>query len=125
MARNRRILFALLSLALVGGGCDHDHCESLRDELTDFKDAWSTCETDYDCIKIGGNGKDCTGILSCDLAVHRASRLEAERRIASLPEETQDCIECTSPNCVSGDLAVCEPVSQRCILVTPIEEEEQ
>ena len=49
MARNRSILFALLSLALVGGACDNDHCESLRDELTEFKDAWSSCETDYDC----------------------------------------------------------------------------
>lgn len=124
MARNRSVPFALLSFALLAAGCDHAHCESLRDELTEAKDTWTQCEADEDCIKIGGNEKDCTGILSCNLAVNRTWRLEAERRIASLPEETQDCIECTPSNCVSGDLAVCEPVSQRCIIVTSVMEEQ-
>lgn len=125
MARNRSLLLVLLSLALLGAGCDSTHCEALRDELTEAKDQWTKCDTDLDCIKVFGNAKDCTGILSCNFAAHRASRLEAERRIASLPEETQDCIECTPPNCASGDIAVCEPVSQRCILVTAILEEEE
>lgn len=124
MARNRSVLFALLSLSLLGAGCDNAQCESLRDELTEAKDTWTKCEADYDCIKVFGSSKDCTGILSCDFAANRAFRLEAERRIASLPEETQDCLECTSPNCVSGEIAVCEPVSQRCIIVSDIMEEQ-
>jgi len=74
----------------------------LRDELTALKDSWTRCENDWDCIKFFGSPGDCTGILSCDFAGNRSFRLEAERRIASLPEETTDCTACSPPNCVSG-----------------------
>ena len=111
---------ALLALALATTHCDNSQCESLRDELTRQKLSWQDCTRDTDCVKAFGHGADCTGILSCDFAVNAAHRLTAERRVASLPEETRDCIECASPNCVSGNIALCEPATRKCILVTEI-----
>lgn len=117
----RVLVPALAALPLLQ--CDVSHCEKMRDELSALKDKWGECETSLDCIKVFGNDKDCTGILSCDFAVNRSYRQEAERRIASLPEETVDCIECQPPNCVSGELSYCEPVTHRCIVITDLVEE--
>jgi hypothetical protein len=114
------ILGPTLLLALLGAGCNNTQCENLRDELWRKKQEWSRCSAHTDCMKILGNPGDCTGIMSCNFAVNLKSRLEADRRIASLPEETVDCTECTSPNCVAGNIALCEPTSGRCILVTEI-----
>jgi hypothetical protein len=47
-------------------------------------------------------------------------RDDAERRIASLPEETVDCMACKGPNCISGEITLCEPVTKTCIIVTEI-----
>ena len=120
MTRHRRLLFLLFPFALLEVRCNSAECESKRNELWALKDSWSHCQSDLDCIKILGNSGDCSGILTCDFAANRSARLEAERRIASLPEETTDCTQCISPNCVSGLITVCEPVSQRCLLVTTI-----
>lgn len=114
----RVLVPALLALPLLR--CDVSHCEKMRDDLTALKEKWGECETSLDCIKVFGNDKDCTGILSCDFAVNRMYRQEAERRVASLPEETVDCIECQPPNCVSGELSYCEPVTRRCIVITDL-----
>lgn len=116
----RRLLFLLFPVALLGVRCNSAECESKRDELWALKDRWTQCQSDLDCVKILGTPGDCTGILSCDFAINRVNRLEAERRMASLPEETVDCTSCSGPNCVSGLITLCEPVSQRCILVTSI-----
>jgi hypothetical protein len=124
MAKHRGVLRGIIGptllLALLGTGCNSSQCESLRDELTKTKRQWSRCSSHADCIKIGGNPGDCTGIMTCNFAVNRSSRLEAERRVASLPEETLDCSECTAPNCVSGDIAFCEPRSGQCMVVTEV-----
>ncbi len=120
MTRHRHLLFLLVPFALFGVRCNHAECEAKRDELWELKDSWTRCSDHLDCVKILGNTGDCSGIFSCDFAANRASRLEAERRVASVPEETTDCIQCQTPNCVSGIITVCEPVSQRCILVTEI-----
>lgn len=116
----RRLLLLLFPVALLGVRCNSAECESKRDELWALKDRWTQCQTDLDCVKILGSPGDCTGILSCDFAINRSNRLEAERRIASLPEETVDCTSCSGPNCVSGLITLCEAASQRCILVTSI-----
>jgi hypothetical protein len=108
----------LLALPLVQ--CNMSHCENMRDELHAQKIKWGECETSLDCIKIFGNRKDCTGIMSCDFSVNRKYREEAERRVASLPEETVDCIECQSPNCVQGKLDWCEPVTKQCMVITDL-----
>jgi len=120
MTRYRRLLLLLFPFALLGVRCNTAECEAKRDELWALKDSWTRCQQDLDCVKILGSSADCSGILSCDFAINRNARLEAERRIASLPEETTDCVHCTSPACVSGLITLCEPVSQRCILVTQI-----
>jgi hypothetical protein len=124
MAKQRSLLGGIIGptlvLALLGVRCNSTQCETLRDELSVAKRQWSRCNSDLDCVKIGGNPGDCTGILSCDFAVNRSARLEAERRIASLPEETVDCSECTSPNCVGGEIPHCEPISGRCIVVSEL-----
>jgi hypothetical protein len=100
--------------------CNTQHCERLRDELFAQKLKWQACESNVDCIIVAGNNKDCTGVLSCQIAVNREYRPEAERRIASLPEETVDCMECQSPGCVDGDIPFCEPTTKQCIIVTRI-----
>ena len=109
-----------LLIAILGVDCNNAQCEALRDELTETKHSWAKCEQDSDCIKTVGNPGDCTGIMSCDFAVNRRFRSDAERRVASLPEETVDCMQCTSPNCVAGDLAICERTTKECLLVTDI-----
>lgn len=107
-------------IALTGIQCNNADCEALRDELYLAKLEWEACKTHADCMLIGGNTKDCTGVFSCNLAINRSRRQEAERRILSLPEETADCIECASPNCPEGEIAFCEPVSHRCLIVKEI-----
>ena len=97
--------------------CDKENCESLRDELYAQKLTWQECRTSTDCQLVGGNGQDCTGIMSCNLAVNVKFRKEAERRIASLPEETVDCHRCGSPNCPEGEIAYCDPNYHRCTIV--------
>lgn len=114
----RVLLPALMALPLVQ--CDVSRCEKLRDELQAQKISWGECETSADCIKVFGSRKDCTGIMSCDFAVNRRYRQDAERRVASLPEESIDCIECQSPNCVRGDIGWCEPVTHQCIVITEL-----
>ena len=113
-------MLALVSALSFGVGCNNAQCENLRDELTKKKREWSRCESDLDCIKVLGNPGDCTGVMSCDFSVNRRSRLDAERRIASLPEDTVDCMECQSPNCVSGKITLCDIVTHQCLLVTEI-----
>jgi len=113
---------AILSLSSLQ--CNHENCEELRDELTTLKNRWAECTRSEECIVVGGNTADCTGVLSCNFAVHRQYRLEAERRVASLPEDTVDCMVCNSPNCESGNLPFCEPVSGRCMILTKLIESE-
>jgi hypothetical protein len=124
MAKHRSVLGGLIGPTLLAGllglSCNNTQCEGLRDELTGLKRQWTRCSAHSDCIKIGGNPGDCTGIMTCSFAVNRNARLEAERRIASLPEETVDCTECTSPSCVAGDIALCEQTSGHCIVVTTL-----
>lgn len=128
MARSSKTiptLLALLSLTSLGLlQCNRSNCEDLRNELTAQKTEWSKCSRNEECVIVGGNTGDCSGILSCNFAVHRVHRLTAERRVASLPEESVDCMACNSPNCESGDLAFCEPVSGRCMIVTDLVEPE-
>jgi hypothetical protein len=114
------MLIVTAVLAMLGTQCNKAHCEDLRDDLFALRRSWQTCRENSDCILVGGNPADCTGILSCNLAVNRGKRLEAERRIASLPEETLDCMECQSPNCEKGDMVYCEQVTHLCIVVTDI-----
>ena len=106
-----------LSSSLLLVSCDKENCETLRDELYTQKLSWQACRVDSDCEIIGGNTSDCTGILSCNLAVNSHFVLEAERRIASLPEETVECHRCGSPNCPEGEIAYCDPAYRRCVIV--------
>jgi hypothetical protein len=111
---------AVVFVALLTVQCNRANCEELRDELFAEKLTWQDCEVDQDCAILGGSTRDCTGILSCNFAVNVRHRDRAERRVASLPEETADCYECASPNCVSGDIALCEPITKTCMIVTRI-----
>ena len=124
MSSRRSLALSLLVLCAVATSfatsCNTAHCEELRDELSALKEKWRTCETDADCTIVGGNTKDCTGVLSCNQAINKKYREEADRRIASLPEETVDCMVCKSPNCVQGIIPLCEQPTKTCIIVTEI-----
>lgn len=112
------------TLSLGSLQCNHENCEKLRNELSAQKNEWAECTRSEECVLVGGNTADCTGVLSCNFAVHRQHRLTAERRVASLPEDTVDCMICNSPNCESGKLPYCEPISGRCMIITELIESE-
>src|SRR5215471_16781838 len=97
--------------------CDNASCEKLRDDLYAQKLTWQACKTSLDCEIIGGNMGDCSGVMSCNLAINVRYRKEAERRIASLPEESVDCHKCGSPNCPEGGIPYCDPVIKTCTIV--------
>jgi hypothetical protein len=125
MANHKRtgrpgMLIATALVALTGTQCNKANCEDIRDELFRDKLEWASCTSDDQCIIIGGNERDCSGVLTCNLAINKSRRQEAERRIISLPEETADCIECASPNCPEGEITLCERVSKKCIIVKGI-----
>src|SRR5579864_2495392 len=103
---------------------DSSSCNSLRTSLYSQKLAWGACDpsnTD-ECIKVPGNPKDCTGVLSCDFAVTRSKREAAEQAVLTAGQQSQGCYLCATPNCVSGDIAICEPVTRECILITSIDD---
>ena len=109
------VMLALTSLALAR--CmDRAKCDELRQELYDKRKAWAACETDADCLAIGGNPKDCTGVLACPFAVNRIHREEAEREMLSSGDQSVDCHLCATPTCAETAALVCEPVTRRCIL---------
>jgi hypothetical protein len=112
------------TLSLGSLQCNHENCEELRDELSTLKNQWAECTRSEECVIVGGNDADCTGVLSCNFAVHRQHRLTAERRVASLPEDSVDCMVCNSPNCERGELPYCEPISGRCMIITKLIEPE-
>jgi hypothetical protein len=107
---------AVLS-GLLGITCDNADCEKLRDDLYADRLRWETCETDEDCELVGGNTLDCSGIFSCNVGINSRFVKDAQRRIASLPEESVDCHKCGSPNCPQGNIVVCDPHYNRCIVL--------
>lgn len=112
------VVLSLLCVPLLQ--CNHENCDRLREDLLEEKNSWNECTRHEECILVGGNSQDCTGVMACNFAVHREHRLAAERRVLQLPEDTVDCLVCASPNCESGDIPFCEPVSGRCMIVTEI-----
>lgn len=116
------LVFAALA-SLLSTQCDNEQCEELRENLYREKISWQSCERSSDCIIVGGNEGDCTGVFSCNVAVNTSSRVAAERRIASLPELTVDCHQCGSPNCPDGEIAICEEDSRLCFIVSEVLDE--
>jgi hypothetical protein len=122
MANHKRtlrpgMLIATALVGLAGIQCNKANCEDIRDELYLDKLEWASCKSDEQCIIIGGNGKDCSGVMTCDFAINGSWRQEAERRVLSLPEDTADCMLCAAPNCPEGDTAVCDKVDKQCRIV--------
>jgi len=111
----RIAILALASLALAG--ClDKANCDELRQDLYEKKRQWAKCDSNEDCIAVGGNPKDCTGVLSCPFAVNRASREVAERLMLSAADDSVDCHLCSTPTCAESTTLSCEPVTRRCVL---------
>jgi hypothetical protein len=98
-------------------------CTKLRNDLYATKQIWSACDPDdgvYACIKVGGNQKDCTGVLSCDFAVNPRHRMDAEQAVLTVGQQSQGCYLCAQPNCISGDIAYCEPITRQCLIATEL-----
>jgi hypothetical protein len=110
---------ASVSLSACG---DSSQCNKVRNQMFAQKQAWASCDPadPNACIKVFGNSRDCSGVLFCDFAVNPAHRIEAEQAVLTIAQQTQGCYLCAEPDCVQGDLAVCEPVSQQCIIVTSL-----
>jgi hypothetical protein len=104
---------------------DSGSCTKVRDDMFAQKKVWAACDPNdpndpAPCIKVFGNPRDCSGVLSCDFAVHRKYRLDAEQAVLTIANQTQGCYLCATPNCVTGDLATCEPISKQCIIVSQL-----
>jgi hypothetical protein len=98
-------------------------CTKLRNDLYATKQVWGACdpaEGVFACIKVAGNGRDCTGVLSCDFAVNPVHRMDAEQAVLTVGQRSQGCYLCAQPNCVSGDIAYCEPITRQCLLATEL-----
>jgi hypothetical protein len=98
-------------------------CTQLRSTMYQNKEVWDACDPTVQnpndqCIFIPGNPKDCTGVLTCEFAVNRKYRADAEMAVYTIGQQSQGCYLCAVPECISGELGYCEPVSRRCILVT-------
>jgi hypothetical protein len=113
---------ALGSTASLTACGDSSQCTKTRNQMFAKKQQWGACDPNdpEPCIKVPGNTHDCSGALFCDFAVNPAHRIEAEQTVLTIGNETQGCYLCAEPNCVQGDLVVCEPVSRQCIVVTSI-----
>src|SRR5947199_5647333 len=89
--------FSLLAVAgvLVATACgESDGCKALRDQTYANKRVWDACEPDpfnpfKDCIKVAGNPKDCSGVLTCDFAVNARYRDVAELAVYKIGEQSQ------------------------------------
>ncbi len=101
---------------------DSASCTKTRNDTFAKLQNWQSCNPEdvAPCIKVAGNPRDCSGVLSCDFAVNLGSRVEAEQTVLTIGNETQGCYLCATPNCVAGDLAICEPFSRKCIIVSGI-----
>jgi hypothetical protein len=99
-------------------------CTQLRSTLYANKTVWDACDPtvtpdpNAQCIFVPGNPKDCTGVLSCEFAVNRKYRAEAEMAVYTVGQQSQGCYLCAEPQCIAGTFGYCEPVSRRCIVVT-------
>ena len=116
----------LVSASLAACG-ESGTCKNLRDQTYANKRVWDQCDPgapepllSTQCSIVGGNAKDCTGVLSCTFAVNGLYRDQAEQAVARIGEQSQGCYLCATPDCVQGQIAVCEPISHRCIVVTEI-----
>ena len=78
----------------------------------------ATPATPSPASKSSGTPKTARASSRAISAVNPHHRAEAEQTVLTIGEQSQGCFLCAVPNCASGDLAWCEPVSRRCILVT-------
>src|SRR5689334_2909904 len=89
------VVATVTAVAVYGAGCiGPAQCEAERDKLIAQKRVWAACNPangDDDCIILGGQESDCTGVLKCDFAVSRTKRAEAERVALSLATEQIVC----------------------------------
>ncbi len=98
-------------------------CTNLRENTYAELEAWQACEPGGpadQCLPESGNPKDCTGVLACDFAINPKFRAQAEQRVYSIGEASQGCYLCAVPNCTTVNIAICEPISRRCIGVTSV-----
>ena len=112
---------ALVSLSIAACGETAD-CKNLRETTYANKRTWDACDPNETnpCIKVPGNQKDCTGVLTCDFAVNRPFRDQAELAVYKIGEQSQGCFLCAVPNCIAGEIPFCEPVSRRCIIISQL-----
>jgi len=98
-------------------------CTNLRETTYADLETWQACEPGgppSQCLIEPGNSKDCTGVLTCDFAINPKYRAEAEQRVYSIGQDSQGCYLCAVPNCISAQLAICEPISRRCLGVSAV-----
>jgi hypothetical protein len=99
---------------------DSSQCVSVRNEMAAKLKTWVACGPLDTCRKIGGNSRDCSGVLSCDFAVNDKYSAEAQDAVLTIANQTQGCYLCAQPNCPQGEIALCDLVAQQCIIVTSI-----
>ena len=91
-----------------------DALERPRRQELDF---WAGCGNDADCVVVGGDPNDCTGVLLCDFAVARGYRSAAAKMVLDNSANRGVCADyCAVPSCPDPTQPVCDAVSRKCVL---------
>jgi hypothetical protein len=117
------VLFTQAGVTATTGCGDSGGCISVRDSTYASLETWETCDPEKvdTCIIEPGNPKDCTGVLTCEFAINPLYRAQAEQQMLIMGEQSRGCGLCAVPNCLSGTVAYCEPVSHKCLIIETAE----
>jgi hypothetical protein len=109
---------------------ESNSCTTLRVQLFDeLNYDWAAgCTQDSDCTVLGGNPKDCTGVLTCEFAVTNAGRESAYFEELLVGQQSQGCYLCAVPSCVDAPPAFCnlaytspvKPFAKGLCMLTPL-----
>jgi len=109
---------SLLQSACLGTG----RCDTLRADLLHKRELWASCDPgggDDQCVMVGGDESDCTGVLHCAFPVNRANRGIAEEAVIQNASESPLCAAvCSTPTCGDTESVkpYCDATLRRCVI---------
>jgi hypothetical protein len=95
-------------------------CQSLRTSLLNQRDTWAACDPsggDGQCVVVGGDSTDCTGVLRCDFAVNNTYLVVAQTAVIDNASNQANCTDvCASPTCAPDAKPICDPLFRKCVM---------
>lgn len=91
-------------------------CEALRKENLAKLDEWTRCEASNECVLVGGNAGDCSGVFKCNFGANYRFENAARRAVIFSAQDSPVCQPtCASAiQCPRGTAVICDPVLKRC-----------